>query len=355
VGVEGPLVQVWDAHTGKVLASFRHPATVSAAALNPGATRLLSSTETNVYLWDAASGKQLRILPHPSLVSHIEFSLDGRYAISCSRAGAMMKRFAQIWDGDTGARIGSPLWHNDGVYFASFSPDGKKAVTASEDRSAVVWEVPTGRMIGSPLIHKHQVLVARFSEDSRWVVTLDYDNRVQVWDATTSSPITPQLRHHFPIEDVQFIANGRQVLAKSTKPGQWTDWANPADPQPALWRSWDLAPDPRPVEDMVRVAQLLSGRRDDQISGGLPLGREALRACWSRLNTLYPSDFKVSPEEIAAWHRREAEASEKASQWNAAVFHWGQLQTNRPNDPFFEKRLAIAREKYDAQSRRQDN
>src|SRR5262249_2418221 len=160
------------------------------------------------------------------------------------------------------------------------------------------------KMIGSPLIHRHQVFKAGFSPDSRWVVTLDFDDNVQVWDAATSTPITPRLRPYFLAGDIQFIANGNRILAKTTGPGIWTNFESSTNPQPTLWREWDIAPEARSVDELIFLGQLLSGHRSDPIGSGLPLGREALELCWEKLTARHPSDFAVSEEENIAWHRR---------------------------------------------------
>ena len=92
-----------------------------------------------------------------------------------------------------------------------------------------------------------------------------------MWDAATSTPITPRLKHPFPVWDVQFIANGSRIVAKSAKAGHWIDWQTTGNPQPALWRVWDLTSDPRPVGELMLLSQMLSGHKGDQIGGGLPL------------------------------------------------------------------------------------
>jgi WD40 repeat protein len=344
----GSVAQVWDTVQGKALVLFRHPSRVVQAVLNPDASRLVTTTGTNAHLWNALTGGQLQVWPHPTPVSHVEFSPDGRYLVTCSGEGRMIKRYAQIWDGSTGEKIGNPLWHNDGVSYASFSPDGERVVTASEDRSAVVWQTATGKLIGSPLIHRQQVFVARFSPNGRWIVTLDFEDAVQVWDAATSMPITPRLKHHFPVRDVQFVANGTRVIAKRTKLGLWVNWQTTEKPEPTLWRLWDLAPDPRPVDELMLLGQLLSGRKAEQIGGGLPLETGALRSAWEKLSARHSSEFTVSPDELSAWHQREAEDSEKAGQWSAAVFHWEQLTRAKPEDQTLSGRLVAARQKLES-------
>ena len=37
--------------------------------------------------------------------------------------------------------MGAPIQHQDGVYYAAFSPDGRRVVTASYDNTARVWNV----------------------------------------------------------------------------------------------------------------------------------------------------------------------------------------------------------------------
>ena len=43
------------------------------------------------------------------------------------------------------------LGHDDAVSSAAFSPDGKRIVTASYDKTARVWDAATGQPIGEPL------------------------------------------------------------------------------------------------------------------------------------------------------------------------------------------------------------
>src|SRR5262249_40632852 len=81
------------------------------------------------------------------------------------------------------------------VTAVAFSPDGKLAVTGSQDATARVWDVATGRPIGEPLRHQGQVLDVAFSPDGKSVLTASYDDVVQLWDVATGRPSGPPGQH----------------------------------------------------------------------------------------------------------------------------------------------------------------
>jgi WD40 repeat protein len=69
------------------------------------------------------------------------------------------------------------------VNTAAFSPDGKRIVTASLDRTARLWDVETGKPIGEPLKgHTNSVYSAAFSPDGKRIVTASLDNTARVWE-----------------------------------------------------------------------------------------------------------------------------------------------------------------------------
>ena len=85
----------------------------------------------------------------------------------------------------------------DAVSSAAFSPDGKRIVTASADKTARLWDAETGKPIGEPLTgHKDAVLSAAFSPDGKRIVTASDDKTARLWDAETGKPIGEPLTGH---------------------------------------------------------------------------------------------------------------------------------------------------------------
>jgi WD40 repeat protein len=110
------------------------------------------------------------------------FSPDGRRIVTAS-----WDKTARLWDAETGKPIGEPLkGHEKAVNSAAFSPDGRRILTASEDKTAQLWDADTGKPIGEPLRgHEGKVWSAAFSPDGKRIVTASEDKTARLWDAET--------------------------------------------------------------------------------------------------------------------------------------------------------------------------
>ena len=70
----------------------------------------------------------------------------------------------------------------------AFSPDGKRIVSGSGDKTVRVWDVDTGKPIGQPLTgHTAVVSSVAFSPDGKRIVSGSGDDTVRVWDADTGN------------------------------------------------------------------------------------------------------------------------------------------------------------------------
>ena len=62
---------------------------------------------------------------------------------------------ARVWDAESGKPVGEPMRHEDIVSVRpSFSPDGRRIVTVSDDKIARVWDAGSGKPVGEPMRHR---------------------------------------------------------------------------------------------------------------------------------------------------------------------------------------------------------
>lgn len=190
----------------------------------------------------------LAVLHHRGRVRDASFSPDGTRVVTASDDGT-----AQVWDVTTAQRIGQPMAHAGWVHTAEFSPDGTKVVTASWDGTARVWDAGTGAQIGSSMQHdisieQGRVNCAHFSADGTEIVTASWDHSARIWDATSSAhaQIGKALVHQMAHVAARYTAAD---LSHTTKETVWTAVFNPKGaPRVVVTASgdhearlWDLA------------------------------------------------------------------------------------------------------------------
>lgn len=111
-----------------------------------------------------------------------------------------------MWDAATGRQLTEPLEHRGAVLTARFSPDGRRIVTASQDRTACLWDAETGLALSNPMVHYDWVLSAGFSGDGARVLTASHDKTARIWPVHQAAAAAPQW-----LPDLAEIVGGRKL------------------------------------------------------------------------------------------------------------------------------------------------
>ena len=141
------------------------------------------------------------------------FSPDGKRIVTAS-----WDKTARLWDAETHQQIGAPLvGHEGAVNSAAFSPDGKRIVTASRDETARLWDAETGQQIGAPLVGHESYVTARRSAPTASASSLRLrDKTARLWDAETHQQIgAPLVGHEDAVWSAAFSPDGKRIVTAS--------------------------------------------------------------------------------------------------------------------------------------------
>ncbi len=154
---------------------------------------------------------------HSQRVWYAEFSPEGRRIVT---AGLDLR--AAVWDVGTGALL-FEMRHPNAVRTAHFSPDGTRILTVADDSKARLWEANTGGTLGAPMDHRYRLATdpARFSPDGERLVTIPADGSARLWNGHTGEPMLEPLRHEGPIHDAAFSPTGSHVATCSLTAKIW--------------------------------------------------------------------------------------------------------------------------------------
>jgi WD40 repeat protein len=172
-----------------------HPGQVVYLAISRNGDRLATGgyIESGTTLWNVETGERIAAVAGTAP----QFSPDGRVLLTIT------KKTVALWDAVTGAPKGPLTGHDGAITSVSFSRDGTKLATGSEDGTVKVWDLASGqssqtlrvwrvkklpkfRFI-SRMLHVPVKVYVRFSPDQQSVLTTTYweDSRAKVWDVTS--------------------------------------------------------------------------------------------------------------------------------------------------------------------------
>jgi WD40 repeat protein len=273
------IARIWDTDTGRELPSLRgHTNLIEVVAFSPDGRKVVTgSADRTARVWDAGTGKQLAVLRgHGGGITSVMFSPHGRRVLTASR-----DQSGRIWDATTGAELVRLKGHEEKaldvlkkggdmlrlakvvvIYYAWFSPDGRRVLTTSLGRqfglsnnvAARVWDAATGKELGtlpsssetgngssavfgpdnrSVLVggsnvaciwnvdsderrllkgHSGSVNGGAFSPDGRWIVTASEDRTARIWDAGTGKEVAVLKGHQEAITFVRWSPDGTRIV-----------------------------------------------------------------------------------------------------------------------------------------------
>jgi len=229
--------KVWDADNGRELLTLKgHTEIVTSVAFSPDGRRIVTgSLDETAKVWDAENGRELLVLKghkgegisgeilipagrwrwiivgaHTGAVMSVAFSPDGRRILTGS-----WDRTAKLWDTENGRELLTLKGHTNTVRAVAFAPDGRRILTGSFDKTAKLWDAETGRELLTLKGHTEFVNSVAFAPDARSIVTGSLDETAKVWDAENGRELLSLKGHSSHVISVAISPDCRRILTGS--------------------------------------------------------------------------------------------------------------------------------------------
>jgi WD40 repeat protein/energy-coupling factor transporter ATP-binding protein EcfA2 len=159
---------------------------------------------------DSLAATKLLLVGHSDRVTSATYRPNGRHILTASD-----DKTARIWAADTGRLVAELAGHTASIYSTAYSPDGLRIVTAGADKTARVWDAEAGRFLFELKGHKDSVQSATYSPDGRRIVTTSVDKTARIWAADTGLHVTELKGHTDSVESATYSPNGRRIVTAS--------------------------------------------------------------------------------------------------------------------------------------------
>jgi WD40 repeat protein/tRNA A-37 threonylcarbamoyl transferase component Bud32 len=150
---------------------------------------------------------------HEDMVTSVAFSPNGKKIVSSSA-----DKTIKVWDVANGTEIISLTGNESSVYCAVFSPDGKRIVSSSKDGTVKVWDVETG--LETMFIKEGGGPSIVISPDGRLIASTG-GRVVTLWDMDTGKEVMKLSGHDSFVFSVKFSPDGKYIVSASNTIKIW--------------------------------------------------------------------------------------------------------------------------------------
>ncbi len=159
---------------------------------------------------------------HVGSILSLDWSLDGTHLASGEGTDQILphnqdkcKYNIKLWDVATGKTIFTLSGHEDSVVSLSWSDNGTRIASASDDRNIKLWDAVNGKLIstlGEGLGHSAGVLDVDWSPNQTLLVSGSRDFKIRLWDIEKGIPLGKSWKDDNCVRSTEWHPSGRYIL-----------------------------------------------------------------------------------------------------------------------------------------------
>ena len=316
------VARLWNTDDGRKLAEFRgHANRIEAVAFDPSGDHIATTSSDEVTrIWSTETGQfselqgelgrdarivfdasGIRVLfrmgvdkiqlarsaiphhvvalrTHAGTVWGADFSPDGKRIVTASD-----DRVARVSNAETGA-VQFEIRCPDPVTYAEFSHDGSRIATAGNDGKVRLWRSDSGDLLKTISAHEEPIFVVSFNHDDSRILTASHDKTARLWTTSDGRLQAILVGHQDPVYYASFSPDGSHVVSAS------------GDKTARIWSTPDLTTTITPRENAKpsKITQAIILKDSEDVSGlntavFSPDGRQVLTASASGVIRLWNS------------------------------------------------------------------
>jgi WD40 repeat protein/tRNA A-37 threonylcarbamoyl transferase component Bud32 len=146
---------------------------------------------------------------HDSGVERVAVSPNGRRALSTSNDSTV-----RLWDLETGREL-RILYHASATHGITFSADGRRALSGSSDQTIRLWDLDSDQELQRFTGHDGTIWGVCFSPDGLSIASAGSDRTVRLWDVKTGKEVKRFEGHTADVMGLAFSPDGKQIVSAS--------------------------------------------------------------------------------------------------------------------------------------------